>query len=125
VPKKSEPACPVEITLNVIGGRWKPVVLYHLFAGTLRYSDLQRAIPRITPKMLTQQLRDLERDGVVKRNVFPEVPPRVEYSMTPLGATLRPAMQAMCQWAKEYERTRPERRVICMPDRPGKKRQSA
>jgi DNA-binding HxlR family transcriptional regulator len=90
--------CPVETTLHVIAGRWKMVILYHLFEDTQRFSALRRAIPRVTQKMLTQQLRELERDGVVDRKVYPEVPPRVEYSLTALGRSLEPVMEAMCRW---------------------------
>ena len=90
--------CPAEVTLSIIGGRWKTPILYHLFQGEKRFSELRRRLKPITQKMLTQQLREMERDGLVHREVFPEVPPRVEYSLTPLGETLRPVIDAMCQW---------------------------
>lgn len=92
--------CPAEATLDVIGGRWKVPIVWHLFAGTLRFGELRRALPQITQKMLTQQLRELEADGVVRRKVFPEVPPKVEYSLTERGASLKPVVEAMCRWAK-------------------------
>ena len=93
------PKCPAETTLDVVGGRWKVPILWHLFSGTLRFSELGRALPDITQKMLTQQLRELEHDGVVARKVYPEVPPKVEYSLTPRGLSLRPVVEAMCHWA--------------------------
>lgn len=102
-PPSSEPyRCPVEITLSVIGGKWKAVILWHLSHKTLRFSQLRRRLPGITQKMLTQQLRELERDGLLHREVFAEVPPRVEYSLTGLGRTLRPMLSLMCEWGKEF-----------------------
>ena len=101
--KRRETNCPAEITLTVIGGRWKVLLLYHLFQGVKRFSELQRAVPAITQKMLTQQLREMERDGLVHREVYPEVPPKVEYSMTPLGMTLEPVVRAMCEWGIKYK----------------------
>ena len=96
--KKRATACPAEVTLAVIGGRWKVLILYHLFDGVKRFSELQRALPGVTQKMLTQQLREMERDGIVGRTVYPQVPPKVEYALTPLGQTLKPVVRAMCQW---------------------------
>jgi DNA-binding HxlR family transcriptional regulator len=90
--------CPAEETLRVIGGRWKIPILWHLSQETKRFSGLQRSIQGITPKMLTQQLREMERDGIVNRRVHPEVPPRVEYSLTPMGRSLKPVVDAMCKW---------------------------
>jgi DNA-binding HxlR family transcriptional regulator len=87
--------------LAVIGGRWKVLILYHLFDGVKRFSELERALPGVTQKMLTQQLRELERDGVVRRTVYPQVPPKVEYALTPLGETLKPVVKAMCQWGRK------------------------
>ncbi len=95
--------CPAEATLGVIGGRWKIVLLYHLFHRTKRFSELQRAISKITQKMLTQQLREMERDGLVHREIYPTVPPKVEYSLTPLGMSLRPIIDAMCEWGSMYQ----------------------
>ncbi|HMV25778.1 MAG TPA: helix-turn-helix domain-containing protein [bacterium] len=102
--KKQLPFCPVNATLNVIGGRWKPVILNLLREDTLRFSALKRQIPGITQKMLTQQLRELEQDGIVRREVFPEVPPRVEYSLTEFGQSLKPILKAMCSWGSEHRR---------------------
>ena len=92
--------CPAEATIDVIGGRWKVPIVWHLFAGTKRFSELRRALPGVTQKMLTQQLRELEGDGVVSRKVYAEVPPRVEYSLTERGRSLKPVVEAMCRWAK-------------------------
>ena len=94
--------CGVEVTLNLIGGKWKGLILWHLCQRTLRFSQLRRRVVGITQKMLTQQLRELERDGLVHREVYAEVPPRVEYSMTEKGETLKPLLQEMCRWGQEY-----------------------
>lgn len=94
--------CGVEVTLELIGGKWKGVILWHLRSKTLRFSQLKRRLPGVTQKMLTQQLRELERDGLVHREVYAEVPPRVEYSLTPEGKTLVPLLTMMCEWGKEY-----------------------
>jgi DNA-binding HxlR family transcriptional regulator len=94
--------CPIRDALGVIGGKWKPVITYYLLAGTKRFGELRRCIPDATQKMLTQQLRELERDGIVARKVFHEVPPKVEYSLTKYGQTLRPVMTELCQWGKKH-----------------------
>jgi DNA-binding HxlR family transcriptional regulator len=96
--KRHPTNCPAEVTLAVIGGRWKVLILYQLFQGVKRFSELQRAMPGVTQKMLTQQLRELEGDGIVSRTVYPQVPPRVEYRLTPRGETLKPVVSAMCKW---------------------------
>jgi DNA-binding HxlR family transcriptional regulator len=103
--KRSE-KCPAETTLHVIGGRWKVVILWHLFPGVKRFSELLRAIRGVTQKMLTQQLRELERDGIVHRKVYPQVPPKVEYSLTPQGESLRPVVEAMCRWGMAQAKVR-------------------
>lgn len=95
--------CPVELTLEIIGGKWKALILWHLSYKTLRCSQLKRRLPRVTQKMLTQQLRELERDGVVHRKVYPQVPPKVEYSLTELGSSVVPLLQQMCEWGKQFE----------------------
>jgi DNA-binding HxlR family transcriptional regulator len=110
--KRRETNCPAEITLTVIGGRWKALLLYHLFQGVKRFSELQRALTGITQKMLTQQLREMERDGLVHREVYPEVPPKVEYSMTALGMTLEPVIRAMCEWGLKYKEGTLDRQSI-------------
>ena len=95
-------ACPVEATLDVIGGKWKALILFHLRDGTLRFGALRRQVPGVSERMLTQQLRELEAHGVVRREVYAEVPPRVEYSLTPYGKTLRPITDLMCAWGKAH-----------------------
>ena len=110
--KRRVTKCPAEITLTVIGGRWKVILLYHLFQGVKRFSELQRAVVGITQKMLTQQLREMERDGLVHREVYPEVPPKVEYSLTPLGRTLEPVVGAMCDWGIKYRDGKLEPQII-------------
>jgi DNA-binding HxlR family transcriptional regulator len=94
--------CTVAVTLEVIGGKWKSLILWHLSFKTLRFSQLQRRLSTVTQKMLTQQLRELEADGLVHREVFAEVPPRVEYSLTELGQSVVPILEMMCQWGKDY-----------------------
>jgi DNA-binding HxlR family transcriptional regulator len=92
--------CPAESTLAVIGGRWKVLILYALIEGPLRFSELKRVLARCTQKMLIQQLREMEADGIVRRKVYPQVPPKVEYSLTPRGRTLQPIVDAMCEWGQ-------------------------
>jgi DNA-binding HxlR family transcriptional regulator len=101
--------CPAEYTLAIIGGRWKIPLIYHLLSGAKRFSELSRALSGVTQKMLTQQLRELERDGVVDRRIYAQVPPKVEYSLTPLGRSLQPVVDAMGQWG-ELHGTRTARR---------------
>ena len=93
--------CPVRTALNVIGGKWKPVILYHLMLGKKRYSELQKLIPEASQKVLTQQLRELERDSIILRQVLPGVPQKVEYSMTSYGETLRSVLEALCHWGEK------------------------
>ena len=106
IEENPEYLCGVAVTLNLIGGKWKGVILWHLSLKTLRFSQLKRRLSGVTQKMLTQQLRELERDGLVHREVFAEVPPRVEYSMTDLGRTLQPILQLMCNWGREFDQGR-------------------
>jgi DNA-binding HxlR family transcriptional regulator len=95
--------CPVEVTIAVIGGKWKALILFHLLNGGVhRFAELRRKIPGISERMLTQQLRELEADGIVHRQVYPEVPPKVEYSITEYGETLRPVSEAMCLWGQGH-----------------------
>ncbi|MBF2064831.1 MAG: helix-turn-helix transcriptional regulator [Calothrix sp. C42_A2020_038] len=94
--------CEVETTIKVIGGRWKVLILRELMADIKRFGELQRALRGITQKMLTQQLRELEDDGIVRRQVYPQIPPKVEYSLTPLGETLKPLLYAMHDWGLKY-----------------------
>ncbi|MBY3622823.1 helix-turn-helix transcriptional regulator [Acinetobacter sp. CUI P1] len=94
--------CEKELTLSIISGKWKVVILWHLgVEGPLRFNELQKLFPKISHKMLTSQLRDLIEDGIVHREVFPEVPPQVEYSMTELGMTLLPIVEMMYAWGKK------------------------
>ena len=97
--------CPVEATLELIGGKYKTLILWHLSDKKLRFSQLRREISGITPKMLTQQLRELETHALVHREVFPIVPPKVEYSLTDLGRSLMPLLVAMRDWGSEYLRS--------------------
>jgi len=94
--------CPVEATIAVVGGKWKPLIIYHLLPGTRRFGELRRRLPAATQQMLTLQLRELERDGIVHREVYREVPPKVEYSLTPLGRSLEPIMTQMGEWGIGY-----------------------
>jgi DNA-binding HxlR family transcriptional regulator len=94
--------CPIEVTLGVIGGKWKVIILYWLKTGTLRFGELKRRITGVSERVLAEQLRELERDGVVRREVFPEVPPRVEYSLTDYGQTLRPIAELMAAWGLNH-----------------------
>ena len=96
--------CPVETTLELIGGKYKALILWHLSQGTLRYSQLRSRLAGITPKMLTQQLRELEAKDLIHREVFPVVPPRVDYSLTELGRSLMPVLIAMRDWGSTYLR---------------------
>lgn len=96
------PGCPVEATLALIGGKWKGVVLYHLVEGTLRFGEIRRRIPNVTQRMLTNQLRELESDGLIARRVYPQVPPRVEYSLTARGLTLKPVILALKAWGDDH-----------------------
>lgn len=99
----SRTGCAVEATLSVIGGIWKPVLLFHLLEGKLRFNALSRLIPSATPRMLTLQLRELEADGVIKRIVYPEVPPKVEYELTDLGRSLEPVLLTMRNWGDQLK----------------------
>ena len=90
--------CPVSATLHLIGGKYKALILWHLMDKTIRFSELRKLVPEATPKMLTQQLRELERDDLLTRTVYPVVPPKVEYSLTDKGGSLRPILEAMFDW---------------------------
>lgn len=92
------PGCSVEATVSLIDGKWKCVVLYHLLGKTVRFNELRRTIPSVTQRMLTNQLRELEMDGLIVRKVYAEVPPKVEYSLSPLGKTLEPILMALKGW---------------------------
>jgi DNA-binding HxlR family transcriptional regulator len=94
--------CPVKLTASIIGGKWKPSLLFHLEGHTRRFCELQRLIPGLTKKMLTQHLRELERDGIIRRKVYAEVPPRVEYSLTRHGESLKPILKLMSAWGNRH-----------------------
>ena len=98
--------CPVEATLDLIGGKYKALILWHLSDRQLRFSELRKTISTSTPKMLTQQLRELEAQSLIHREVFPVVPPKVEYSLTELGRSLLPILVAMRDWGADYMRTK-------------------
>jgi DNA-binding HxlR family transcriptional regulator len=95
--------CPVEVAVDVIGGKWKGLILYHLISGTKRFNELRRLMPKTTQRMLTLQLRELEKDGIIHREVYPEIPPKVEYSLTNFGETLKPIIFSMRDWGEAYE----------------------
>ncbi|WP_199432662.1 winged helix-turn-helix transcriptional regulator [Qaidamihabitans albus] len=102
--------CTVEAALEVIGGKWKLVILRHLLEGTKRFGELDKALPGITPRMLTRQLRELESDGLVLRTVYPQVPPKVEYSVTEIGESLRAITDQLEQWGRAYREREHTRR---------------
>ncbi|MBW4682551.1 MAG: helix-turn-helix transcriptional regulator [Microcoleus vaginatus WJT46-NPBG5] len=103
-----KPTCAVETALKVIGGRWKVLILRELFQGVKRFGELHRAMHGITQKMLTQQLREMEQDGIVHRQVYLQVPPKVEYSLTPLGESLKPVLNSIHEWGIQYEEGKTE-----------------
>ncbi|MBA2650494.1 MAG: helix-turn-helix transcriptional regulator [Legionella sp.] len=98
-------ACSVEVSLSVIGGKWKAVVLYHLLSGTKRFSELKRLVPSVSQRMLTQQLRELEQDTLINRKIYAQVPPKVEYTLTELGESLAPILHALRDWGRSFRNT--------------------
>lgn len=100
---KELPACPVETTLTLIGDKWKVLILRDLLPGTKRFGELKKSIGSVSQKVLTAQLRDMEDSGLINRKVYAEVPPRVEYSLTELGKSLRPILDALQNWGEEYK----------------------
>ena len=94
--------CPVEVCTEIVGGKWKGKILYFLAGGTKRYGELRKLIPEATQRMLTTQLRELEEDGVIERTVYPEAPPKVEYSLSESGQDLKPVIDAMWLWGKAF-----------------------
>ncbi|WP_308498654.1 helix-turn-helix domain-containing protein [uncultured Anaerobiospirillum sp.] len=103
--EKKLPACPVEITLQLISDRWKVLIIRDLLDGTKRFGELKRSVGSISQKVLTSNLRAMEESGLVKRKVYAEVPPRVEYTLTDTGQSLRPILDAMHKWGTEYKKT--------------------
>ncbi|QEH68009.1 helix-turn-helix domain-containing protein [Cellulosilyticum sp. ST5] len=101
--QKILPPCPIETTLLLIGNKWKVLILRDLFDGTKRFGELKNSIGDISQKVLTQNLRKMEEDGLINRKVYPEIPPRVEYSLTELGHTLQPVMDSLWQWGEGYQ----------------------
>lgn len=95
--------CAVEATISVIGGLWKPVILFHLLDGKLRFNAICRLTPAATPRMITLQLRELEADGIIDRTIYPEIPPKVEYQLTELGKSLEPVLVSMCNWGTRLQ----------------------
>ena len=100
---KTLPACPVETTLMLIGDKWKVLILRDLLGGTMRFGELRKSVGSISQKVLTANLRDMEESGLVRRTVYAEVPPRVEYTLTPLGKSLAPILDAMKTWGEDYK----------------------
>lgn len=106
------PACPVEATLELIGGKWKGIVLYYLLDGRLRFSELKRQVGDVTQRMLTKQLRELEASGLVNRIVYAEVPPRVEYELTEEGMSLKPVLATLKKWGETHALSLLEKREL-------------
>lgn len=103
--KATLPACPVETTLTLIGDKWKVLILRDLMPGTKRFGELKKSVGNVSQKVLTAQLRTMEENGLVHREVYAEVPPRVEYSLTELGKSLKPILDSMQAWGEEYKRS--------------------
>lgn len=101
--KAQRTGCAVEVTLSVIGGVWKPIILFHLLNGKLRFNQLCRMVSSATPRMMTLQLRELEADGIISRTVYAEVPPKVEYELTDQGRSLEPILLTMRDWGEQFQ----------------------
>jgi DNA-binding HxlR family transcriptional regulator len=110
----SRSGCAVEVTLSVIGGLWKPVILFHLLREKRRFMELARLMPNTTQRMLTLQLRELEADGIVARHVYPQIPPKVEYELTPFGATLAQVLVSLRKWGESYQARQPSNAPIAL-----------
>ncbi len=106
--------CPVEITLDIIGGKWKPLILYYLLQGEKRFNELRRLLPDVSQRMLTLQLRELEDYGIVNRVVYAEIPPRVEYSLTEVGKSLEPVLLTMLNWGNTFVKKVPPDRTMAV-----------
>lgn len=112
-PAEHQP-CAVEITLNIISGKWKGIILYRLLDGKKRFNELKRRIPNVTHRTLTLQLRELEADGILKRTVYAEVPPRVEYELTELGLSMTPILKAIYDWGVSYRNSQQEQSAAAL-----------
>ena len=97
-------SCPMDVTINILSGKWKISILWHLTKGIVRFNELQRLLTNITQKTLTMQLRELESAGIIYRKVYPQVPPKVEYGLTKVGESIKPILSSMCEWGKEYQK---------------------
>lgn len=102
--KNELPQCPVEVTLKLISDRWKVLIIRDLLDGTKRFGELRKSIGNVSQKVLTSNLRSMEKDGLIIRRVYPEVPPRVEYTLTKTGMSLKPILDSMSEWGKEYKK---------------------
>ena len=103
--KENKYNCSMELTLDIIGGKWKPIIIWHLGDKTMRFNELKRKLPNITQKMLTQQLRSLEENELVNRKIYAQMPPKVEYSLTDYGRSLLPILSTLCIWAMDYAKS--------------------
>ena len=117
--------CPVEAGLDIIGGKWKSIILFRVLEETRRFNELRRLLPAITQRMLTTQLRELERDGLIGRTVYPEIPPKVEYSITAFGKTLEPVLRALKAWAEAEMLPRMATRSESVAERTPRRKSSA
>lgn len=108
--------CPIEATLDIVGGKWKVLILFYVMQGTVRFGELQRLIPKITQRMLTLQLRELEEDGVIHREVYRQVPPKVEYSLTEFGRSLEPLLLLMRDWGVMHKERRARKTTSAPPE---------
>jgi DNA-binding HxlR family transcriptional regulator len=114
--EKLKLSSPVELTLEAIGGKWKPLIIYYLLGGTRRFNELRHLIPLATQRMLTKHLRELEAFGLVERKIYPEIPPRVEYSLTESGYSLKPVLDVMLHWGLGYLAEHPEIKMVSPED---------
>lgn len=101
----AERKCPIETVIHILGGKWKPLILWHLLDSAKRFSELEKLIPEVTQKMLAQHLRELENDRLVDRTVHPTIPPKVEYALSEYGQTMVPVLQTMCDWGEAHNRS--------------------
>jgi len=106
--------CPVEITLDIIGGKWTPLILYYLLQGEKRFNELRKLLPDVSQRMLTLQLRELENYGIVNRVVYAEIPPRVEYSLTEVGKSLEPVLLTMLNWGNTFVKKKPANNTVAL-----------